>query len=64
MNKIYSVVFFCYGGRNMGMGHIVRIETLAKAFIEKFKRIEITVVIPAHEAGVNHLRRVLENKVI
>lgn len=47
----------------MGMGHIVRIETLAKAFIEKCKGVEVTIVVPAYEEGVNHLYRTLGDSV-
>lgn len=63
MKRIGSVVFFGYGGKEMGMGHIVRIETLAKAFIEKCKGVEVTIVVPAYEEGVNHLYRTLGDSV-
>ncbi len=63
MNKICSVVFFGYGGRNMGMGHIVRIETLARAFIKECKGVEVTVVIPSQEEGVEHIQKFLGNEV-
>jgi spore coat polysaccharide biosynthesis predicted glycosyltransferase SpsG len=63
MKRIGSVVFFGYGGKEMGMGHVVRIETLAKAFIEKCEGVEVTIVIPSYEEGVNHVYRTLGDSV-
>ncbi len=55
MNK--KIVFFAYGSRQMGMGHMVRIESLARAFLGR--AFKVSLVIPAFAEGVGHAERFL-----